>query len=95
VFEKREGWTGKIIQLLKLPRVPGEVVHTCNLSYLGDRDREDLSLWPARQKVHEIPSQSQKIGCGSLAYSCHSSYLGSVNRRVPVQIGLGINGTPY
>jgi hypothetical protein len=42
-----------------------------------------------RQKVHETPSQPIFKKLGMVAHACHSSYVGSMNRRISIQAGPG------
>jgi hypothetical protein len=45
------------------------------------------------QKVNKTPSQLIKLGM--VAYICYPSYVGRIDRRIKVQIGLGNNTRPY
>jgi hypothetical protein len=40
------------------------------------------------QKVNETPSQPKKLGL--IVPACHSSYMGSINRRIVLQASLRI-----
>jgi hypothetical protein len=68
----------------------GAVYHTCNFSYAGGGDWEDLGLKTAHAKSYETTCQSIKLG--EVTVTCHPSYVGSINRRTGVQAALGGEG---
>jgi hypothetical protein len=48
------------------------------------------------KKLERPPPTSQPIKkLGVVACACHPSYKGSINRKIVVQAGLGINLRPY
>jgi hypothetical protein len=68
------------------------VAHTYNPRYSRGRDQEDLGLRPGGAKnVYKTPSQPM-ARCGGVSPSFHQ--VGSINRRIEVQAGLGINRHP-
>jgi hypothetical protein len=62
------------------------IVHTCNPSYLGGRDLEDLDCRPAWAKRSRDPNKMGVVAC-----DCHPSYEGNLNRRIAVRAHLGKN----
>jgi hypothetical protein len=55
------------------------VAHTCNPSYLGGRDQEDLSLRPTWVK---IPIETNKSGM--VVHPYDPSYVGDTSRKMSV-----------
>jgi hypothetical protein len=68
------------------------VAPACNPSYSGGRDPEDHGWRPA-QTNSETPPQSGKAGNSGARLS--SLPARSINRRIVVEAGLGINARPY
>jgi hypothetical protein len=69
------------------------VTHAFNPRYLGVRDWED---WGSRvwvQSLQDPISTNKRLGM--VVHSCCSSSAGSVNRRIMVQDGVGINARPF
>jgi hypothetical protein len=64
---------------------PGVVAHAYNPGYSGSGDWEDYGVEAAGQKVQETPSQPIKK-LGMVPYTCHSSYVGNLNRRTAVRL---------
>jgi hypothetical protein len=71
----------------------GKVVLTCNPSYLRDRDREGGGSKPAQGKSQQDSISTNKLGV--VAYACHPSYAGGINKRIADQTGLSKNVRPY
>jgi hypothetical protein len=55
--------------------------------------RTEVRGQPKTKKFTRFPVNQQKLGM--VMHACHSSYAGSVNRRIKVQAGPGINLRPY
>jgi hypothetical protein len=59
------------------------VAHAYNFSYSGGRDEKRLQFETSLgKKVLETPPQPIKLGM--VAYACHVSYTGGINRRITV-----------
>jgi hypothetical protein len=63
-----------------------------NPSNCGGRDLENGGLRLGGGKSSQDPISANKP-C-MMVYTCHSSYIGSTNRRTAVQAGWGINYRP-
>jgi hypothetical protein len=71
----------------------GVVAHANNPSYLGGRNHEDHSLRAARAKnFMRLHLNQQKVE-HMVVHAHHSCYAGSINKRISVQVGLGISKT--
>jgi hypothetical protein len=57
------------------------VAHTCNPTYSGGRDQEDLCMRPAQAKSQPAHISINKLMVGA----CNPSYEGSINKRIEVQ----------
>jgi hypothetical protein len=65
------------------------LVHACNPSYSGDRDKEDCNSRSALAKSLQDPiSTNKKLHV--VTHVCHSSYAGSISRRIMAQVRTGI-----
>jgi hypothetical protein len=70
----------------------GWVCGSCLQYYLLRRQRSQFKA--IQDKIaHKTPSQPIKAGCSGVHLS--SQYAGSINRRIVIQAGLGINTRPY
>jgi hypothetical protein len=56
-----------------LGSIPGTAAQTCNPSYLGGREQEDLIQGQPRQKVCETPSQPIFLKVGMVVCACYPS----------------------
>jgi hypothetical protein len=55
----------------------------------GGGDGEDCISRPDQRDPH-----LKKKNLGMVTHTCHPSYVGSINRRITVQAGMGINVSP-
>jgi hypothetical protein len=73
------------LYIVKTKKVRGWalVAQAWNPSYSGSRDQEDVSR-SAWVKSSWAPHLTQWLG--AVAHACHTSYMGSINRRIAVQV---------
>jgi hypothetical protein len=53
------------------------------------------ATWEAEIRRMEARGQTEQKNLGVVVHTCHSSYAGSINRRIKVQAGSGINVRSY
>jgi hypothetical protein len=56
--------------------------------------QEDRGLRPAWTKGSQDPTSTSNWNDRHASPPCHPSYMGSINRRIPIQARLGIHGKP-
>jgi hypothetical protein len=73
---------------------PGTVVHTCNHSYSGDRDKADQGSRPAWAKSYlDPPISTNKVGM--VVYICNPSFVGGKSRRIGLRLDVSKNRRFY